>query len=263
MATKKNLYQVLQVPRNATPDVIKAAYDARTQALGTSAAPDAINERNLLRQASDILSDPTRRKLYDSKLIEEAARAAGSGGDALATPQPMMKTRAGATTVPSSVVWLIIFAFLGAAGAGVWMYFDHKRNALLARQLKEKQALEDQQRLEALLDDPQRIDWGKTPYDPNRGRVDPRYEASYRSYESARYQYEQNRLTRQHAYEAQRAAMFERQEAQRAAAAQRMQRATENARQREEQENLRRQQQQLERDRQHLRELESQRPQRF
>jgi curved DNA-binding protein CbpA len=249
MATKKNLYQLLQVPRNATPDIVKAAYESRVQALGTSAAPEAMNERSLLKQACDILSDPARRKLYDAKLIEEAARNAASGGDALAASQPVMKQRAKSTVVPASVVWIIVIAFLGIAGAGVWIYFDHKRNALLAKQLREKQAEEDQQRLEALLDDPQRIDWGKTPYDPNRGRVDARYEASYRNYESARYQYEQNRLARQQAYEAQRAAMQQRQ--------------VEYARQREEQENLRRQQLQLERERRHLRELESQRPQRF
>ena len=249
MATKKNLYQVLQVPRNATPDVIRAAHETRVKELGTNATPEVINERNLLGQARDILSDPTRRKLYDAKLLEESARAAASGGDALAATTPVMKQRAGATHVPSSVVWIIVLAFLGAAGAGVWMYLDHKRNALLARQLKEKQALEDEQRLEALLDDPQRIDWGKTPYDPNRARVDSRYEASYRSYENARYQYEQSRLARQQAYEAQRAAMQQRQ--------------ADYQRQREEQENIRRSQQQLERDKRHLRELESQRPQRF
>lgn len=249
MAIKKNLYQVLQVPRNATSDVIRAAYEARVKELGTSAAPEVMNDRNLLRQASDILSDAARRKLYDAKLLEESARGAASGGDALATSEPMMKQRAGGTVVPTSIVWIIVLAFLGAAGAGVWMYMDHKRNALLARQLKEKQAQEDQKRLEALLDDPQRIDWGKTPYDPNRGRMDARYEQSYRQYESARWQYEQNRQARQSAYDAQRQAM--------------MQRQADYARQREEQENVRRQQQQLERERQHLRELESQRPQRF
>src|SRR3954470_10221899 len=103
MATKKNLYQVLQVPRNATPDVIRAAYEARVKALGTSAAPEAMNERNLLRQASDILSDAARRKLYDAKLLEESARGAASGGDALATAEPVMKQRAGSTVLPASV----------------------------------------------------------------------------------------------------------------------------------------------------------------
>lgn len=249
MAAKKNLYQVLQVPRNAAPDAIKSAYETRLGQLGTSAAPEVVNERNLLRQASEILSDPTRRKLYDNMLAQEAARAAGSGGDALAETTPVMKQRAAPTVVSASVVWIIVLAFLGIAGAGVWIYFDHKRNALLARQLKEKQALEDQKRLEALVDDPQRIDWGKTPYDPNRGRVDPRYEAAYRNYESARYQYEQNRQARESAYEAQRQAALQRQ--------------AEYQRQREEQENIRRNQQQLERDKRYLRELESQRPQRF
>ena len=250
MATKKNLYQVLQVPRNATPDVIKTAYEKRLNEQGTSAAPEVVNERNLLRQANEILSDPNRRKHYDTMLLQESARAAGSGGDALAAPAtPVMTQRAAPTTVSASVVWIILVAFLGIAGAGVWIYLDHKRNALLARQLKEKQAMEDQKRLEALLDDPQRIDWGKTPYDPNRARVDSRYEESYRSYERSRYQYEQNRQAREQAYASQRAAMQQRQ--------------ADYQRQREEQENIRRQQQQLENDKRHLRELESQRPQRF
>src|SRR5262249_6544471 len=147
MAIKKNLYQVLQVARNATPDQVKAACEARMQALGTNATPEAINERSLLKQASDILSDPTRRKLYDAKLVEEAARGAGSGGDALApSPQPVMQRRAEeAAARTSSATWFFAFVGLMVVGiaAGTWLYLDKKRNAELARQLKLKQAEEE------------------------------------------------------------------------------------------------------------------------
>src|SRR3954471_14928511 len=84
MAAKKTLYEVLQVARNASSEVIKAAYETRARALAGSAAPEVLAERTLLQEANAILADPTRRKLYDDKLREQAMRAAGSGGDALA-----------------------------------------------------------------------------------------------------------------------------------------------------------------------------------
>ena len=81
MAIKKTLYEVLQVSRTASGEVIASAYEARLRALGDSAAPEVIAEKGILRDAHAILSDAVRRKLYDEKLREEAIRAMASGTD--------------------------------------------------------------------------------------------------------------------------------------------------------------------------------------
>jgi curved DNA-binding protein CbpA len=251
VATKKNLYQLLQVPRNATPMVIKAAWVARVKELGTSAEDEVVNQRNLLLQANEVLSDPVRRKNYDAKLAEEAARAAVSGGDALApAPIPVMKQRAHEGGSSTGLFWMISIAVLVIGTvSGTWLWYDAKRNAQLQRQQREKLAEEERQRLDALLHDPKSVDYTKQPYNPNvHAPRDTRYETG-RNYDQARWQAEQNRQARERAYEAQRATQAQRQ--------------ADYQRQREEQENIRRNQQQLERDKRQLRELESQRPARY
>jgi len=62
MAIKKTLYEVLQVSRTASGEVITSAYEARLRALGDSAAPEVIAEKGILRDAHAILSDAVRRK---------------------------------------------------------------------------------------------------------------------------------------------------------------------------------------------------------
>jgi len=52
MQAKKTLYQLLQAPRTAGADIIKASYEARVRELGDAATPEANSQRTLLRRLS-------------------------------------------------------------------------------------------------------------------------------------------------------------------------------------------------------------------
>ncbi|MGH8940173.1 MAG: DnaJ domain-containing protein, partial [Actinomycetes bacterium] len=82
MSTKdfleKDYYKTLGVPKDATPDQIKKAYRklARTFHPDANRGDEAAEERfKEISEASDVVSDPTRRKEYD-----EARTLFGSGG---------------------------------------------------------------------------------------------------------------------------------------------------------------------------------------
>src|SRR5437868_12776319 len=128
MAAKKTLYEVLQVARNANPEVIKSAFETRLRALAGNAAPEVLAERTLLQEAHAIVSDPVRRKLYDDKLREQAMRAAGSGGDAPAKRSTVFAQADEATDAPQSspLGWMIGIAVLAAVAiGGIWTYLNH------------------------------------------------------------------------------------------------------------------------------------------
>lgn len=62
-STKKTLYELLGVAHDATPDDIKAAYDA------AAAAPDLDpGQQVALKEAASVLSSTRRRALYDNSL---------------------------------------------------------------------------------------------------------------------------------------------------------------------------------------------------
>jgi hypothetical protein len=62
-STKKTLYELLGVAQDATPDDIKAGYDA------AAAAPDLdAGQQVALKEAASVLSSPRRRALYDNSL---------------------------------------------------------------------------------------------------------------------------------------------------------------------------------------------------
>src|SRR5258708_2870026 len=125
MAAKKTLYEMLQGARNASAEVIRSADETRARALAGSAAPQGPGERTLLQEAHAILSDPVRRKLYDDKLREQAMRAAGSGGDALAKRSTVFAQADESTDAPQSspLGWMIGIAVLSAVGiGGTWTY---------------------------------------------------------------------------------------------------------------------------------------------
>ena len=62
-STKKTLYELLGVTPDATPDAIKAAYDA------AAAAPDLdAGQHVALKEAASTLSSTRRRALYDKAL---------------------------------------------------------------------------------------------------------------------------------------------------------------------------------------------------
>lgn len=250
MAVKKTLYQVLQVSRTATTEVIAAAYQARLRELGEGATPDLQSERTLRREAFELLSDPARRALYDEKLREEAMRALSSGGE------PVRIRPANAARSPDAaarglpVAWIVGIAVLGVLAIGAyWTHTEQQAKAEALRIVRERLEAEQKLREEEARKRHESADWAKGQYERNRQVQEQRREEALRDRDNARWRHEQARNAQQQRYEERRAES----EKQRA----------EYARQREERENLYRSQQQLERDRRHLRELEQNRGMKF
>ena len=248
MATKKTLYEVLQVARNANPEVIKSAFETRLRALAGNAAPEVLAEKTLLQDAHAILSDPVRRKLYDDKLREQALRAAGSGGDALAKRSTVFAAPAESDDAPQSspLGWMIGIAVLGAvAVGGTWTYLNHSQ-AKEALRLEEMRRVE-QARLqeEAAQHQREQAEWAKAQAEKRQDEIQWRNQEAERRRDAAYFQ-QQNRQqqmdARQRAQEEQRAKYEQ---------------------QRIEQENLRRSQMELERQRRYLQEAERNRGMKF
>lgn len=248
MATKKTLYEVLQVARNANPEVIKSAFETRIRALAGNAAPEVLAERTLLQDAHAILSDPVRRKLYDDKLREQALRAAGSGGDALAKRSTVFAAPAESDDAPQSspLGWMVGIAVLGAvAVGGTWTYLNHNQ-AKEALRLEEMRRVE-QARLqeEAAQRQREQAEWAKAQAEKRQEEMQWRNQEAERRRDAAYFQQQ----TRQQQMDARQRA----QEEQRAKYEQ----------QRIEQENLRRSQMELERQRRYLQEAERNRGMKF
>lgn len=247
MAVRKTLYQILQVSRTATPEVLSAAYEARLRALGESAAPEVVSERHLLREAHDILVDPVRKKLYDDKLREEAMRALSSGGE----PERIRPAQAGASAPadrPSHLIIALAVAGAVAVGGG-WVYIDGKRKAEALRIEQERAAAEQKLREAEEQRRQEQLAWQREQQERARQQSEER-----------RFQYDRDRESQRWRYEQERVAQRDRMEQQRSRSDQ--QRA-EHERQRQEQESIRRSQQQVERDRRHLQELERNRGMKF
>ncbi|RLG05686.1 MAG: J domain-containing protein [Thaumarchaeota archaeon] len=86
--TKRDYYEILGVPRNATPEQIKAAYRrlARKYHPDVNKSPDAAEKFKEATAAYEVLSDPQKRKMYDQFGSVEGApfdfgqRAGAPGG---------------------------------------------------------------------------------------------------------------------------------------------------------------------------------------
>lgn len=251
MAIRKTLYQVLQVARNATPEVITAAYEARLRELGASAAPEVQSERTLLKEAHDILVDPVRRKLYDGKLRDEAMRALSSGGEEpprarpASAASPAIADDGGASTRG----WMIAVLVAAIGLGGGWMVLDHKRKSEALRLERERLAAEQKMKEESQQKALETVDWAKQQYEKNREDAEWRRTLAERDRDAARLRAEQQRAEQQQRYEDQRKLAEERR--------------LEAQRQAEERQNQYRAQQQLQREQQYLRELERNRPARF
>ena len=75
-----NYYQALGVSENATPEILKIAFEGKLKALAKGKLSEAERkaEETLLRQAFGVLSNPTRRAAYDAQLEGAADREAAS-----------------------------------------------------------------------------------------------------------------------------------------------------------------------------------------
>jgi curved DNA-binding protein CbpA len=242
---KRTLYQTLQVSPAAEPEVIKAAYEARFAALKESVAPEVAAERTILREAYELLCDPVRRKLYDTKLKEERLRALSSGGEEEPRPRPA-NARSSLAAEPSAhshVSWMAGISLLVAVGVGgTWVWLDHKRKVEAQRLEAERQAEDARLKEERARLQRETVDWIKDRTDATMEAQEQRRQEIMRQNDNRRLEYDRQRAAQQEQMEEQRRRQAE-------------QRATYEE-QRREQENLRRSQQQLERDRRYLQELE-------
>ena len=71
----KNYYEILEVAKNASPEVIEKAYKALIKKYHPDLQPDdkkqeAENKIKLINEAYDILSDPTKKENYDNELSQ-------------------------------------------------------------------------------------------------------------------------------------------------------------------------------------------------
>lgn len=80
--SKKDLYQVLGISRNAAPDEIKAAYKRKAKTLHPDVNPNpkAAEDFAEAKQAFDTLSDPQKRSMYDMTGNSNAAGNFGGAG---------------------------------------------------------------------------------------------------------------------------------------------------------------------------------------
>jgi colicin import membrane protein len=243
VATRRTLYEVLQVARNATAEVIASAYEARLRALGDSAAPEILAERTLLGDARAMLTDPARRKLYDEKLVAQAMRAAASGGDAAAPRAAFAAAPAEDAPKSSPLGWMIgIAALIAVAVGGGWVHLSHKRAAQALRLEESRRADQSRQQEAEAQRQREASELAKAQYEKTREQIELQKWEAQRQRDSQQSAYQQR-------MEDQRKAQTERQAAYES--------------QRQEQENLRRSQQQLQREKQYLRELEANRGMRF
>jgi hypothetical protein len=252
MAPRKSLYQLLEVSADAGPEVVKAAYEARTAQLAGSPTIDAKNDRAILAGAFEVLADPARRKQYDEWLREERRRALTSGGTDEERPRPANASamQSGSRTgLDMTQVMFGLAALVLACGAGAWVYFDHVHKVAAQRLEAERIALEAKKREEDAAHRSSLTDWAKD-------RADAAREAA----EARQLQMASERARQQLQREQQRAnQLMGNEERNRLLAQQR----AEQQRQREEQESLRRSQQQLQREKRYLQELENNRTMKF
>lgn len=212
----------------------------------------ASQDRVLVNEAYEILSDDSRRKAYDAGMRERRMRALASGGEpARVRPAGAAPAAPGRGTRTALTIALVL-----AAVASTWIYLDHQRKAELLRLAREQLAAEErrkaahQQRLEEnARRHGQSLEWAKARHEEQQQLARERQAQAQRDRERRQHDSEQHRAR----------AMELAEQRRRDAEAQR----AEHERLRREQEDIRRAQQQLERERMMLREAERDRGVRF
>ena len=132
----RTLYQILGVPPNATDETIHAGYVRAAGKLREGRGGNA-DERNAVRQAYEILSDPASRARYDRSqyTVADAAESQSPGLSVLFTPRGVV----------------ILLVVIGTAVAGAAVYTREKRLARIEQERIEalRQQQEEQRRTEA------------------------------------------------------------------------------------------------------------------
>jgi len=88
--SKRSLYDILQVSRMASSDVVTIAYQKIKADLGSAAQRgdmDARNEMIFVDEAYAVLSSPVRRRDYDERLAEETAQPVRSASPRMREPE--------------------------------------------------------------------------------------------------------------------------------------------------------------------------------
>ena len=76
--TKKTLYHILGIPRDASADDIGMAHQMRAAELERASPPDP-GALSLVHQAHEVLSNPARRAAYDASLLAAADKVQAAG----------------------------------------------------------------------------------------------------------------------------------------------------------------------------------------
>jgi DnaJ-domain-containing protein 1 len=106
MRAAPSLYEILQVDRQADPEVIEAAYRrlARKYHPDTSGLADGGRRMKELSAAYEVLRDPARRASYDRELLAQAA-AETSAPPPTPEPAPAPDPRADWDQAPTREAW--------------------------------------------------------------------------------------------------------------------------------------------------------------
>lgn len=121
MDQKANYYQALKVDRDCTLSDLKRGYRAQSVTLhpDKNPSPSAADDFNRLREAFDVLSDDTKRKVYD--LFGEEAAQDFNGGE-----EDVLSLDSGVQFISFYVLWGVL-TYLFTMGAGsspsrTWVY---------------------------------------------------------------------------------------------------------------------------------------------
>jgi curved DNA-binding protein CbpA len=160
-----DLYQLLGVGRDATPAVVKIAFEGRVKALARSPLDDAAKaaERKALERAFVTLSNPAKRQWYDDQLERQEAHSGSWGG------------RGKGLAIAGLVAVLAI-------GGASWALVERSREKERLRLEEERLALQRDALQKAADLEQARVDQGQQRIDLQRDAVEASRAARERAY---------------------------------------------------------------------------------